>query len=177
MSHDPKHAEFARLVAQHQRAVQGYILANVPCWNDADEIWQETCVRLWTELDKFEPGTNFAGWAVRVAHFEILTWRKNVSRNRLIFGQGLIDSLEQQQQQFTSQPPARRFPALAPCLKTITEKQQELLSRFYAPDRQVAEVASAMKSSVDAVYKSIQRIRKNLRSCIEKRLQDTELSS
>lgn len=176
MSHDPKHAEFARLVAQHQRAVQGYILANVPCWNDADEIWQETCVRLWLELDKFEVGTNFGGWAIRVAHFEILSWRKKVSRSRLIFGQQLIDALQQEQRQFTSQQTKDRLSALDQCLNKITEKQRELLSRFYAPERQVKEIATAMKCSVDSVYKSVQRIRKLLRCCIEKHLQEGEVT-
>lgn len=177
MSLDTEHSEFARLIAQHQRAVQGYILANVPRWGDADEIWQETSVRLWLEFDKFQRGSNFAAWAIRVAHFEILTWRKKVSRNRLVFGDDFLECLESEQGQFTSQQSQDRLKALDQCLQNSTEHQRELLSRFYEPNRQVEQIAEAMKCSVDAVYKSAQRIRKVLRHCIENRLQNAELYS
>ncbi|WP_283432779.1 sigma-70 family RNA polymerase sigma factor [Neorhodopirellula lusitana] len=171
MSLDSEHSEFARLIAQHQRAVQGYILANVPSWGDADEIWQEASVRLWLEFDKFEPGSNFAAWAIRVAHFEILTWRKKVSRSRLIFNDELIELLEEEQQNFASQHSQDRLSALDQCLENCPERQRDLLARFYEPNRQVEQIAIAMKCSVDAVYKSTQRIRKSLRNCIEQRLQ------
>ncbi|EMI57723.1 sigma-70 family RNA polymerase sigma factor [Rhodopirellula sallentina] len=176
MSLDSEHSDFARLIAQHQRAVQSYILANVPRWGDADEIWQETSVRLWLEFDKFRPGSNFAAWAIRVAHFEILTWRKKAERNRLVFGDDFIACLESEQKQFTSDQAQARLRALDQCLESSSDYQRELLSRFYEPDRQVQQVAEAMKTSVDAVYKSVQRIRKGLRSCIEQRLQHAELS-
>ncbi|TWU44270.1 RNA polymerase sigma factor RpoE [Novipirellula aureliae] len=73
MSLDSEHSEFARLIAQHGRSVRGYIMANVPRFSDADEDWQEATVRLWLEFDKFEPASNFAAWAIRVAYFVILT--------------------------------------------------------------------------------------------------------
>ncbi|TWU34106.1 RNA polymerase sigma factor [Novipirellula aureliae] len=176
MSLDNEHSEFARLIAQHQKAVQSYILANVPRWGDADEIWQETSVRLWLEFDKFQRGSNFSAWAIRVAHFEILTWRKKVGRSRLIFGSEFLECLEGEQDQFTSKQSQDRIKALDQCLENSTDKQRELLSRFYEPNRQVGQIAEAMKCSRDAVYKSVQRIRKMLRKCIERRLQNTELT-
>ena len=63
-------------MTKYERMVYGYILSLVPNWADADEILQETNIRLWEEFEKFQPGTNFAAWAIRVAHFQVLTWRK-----------------------------------------------------------------------------------------------------
>ncbi|WP_146392973.1 sigma-70 family RNA polymerase sigma factor [Allorhodopirellula solitaria] len=177
MSLDSDHSEFARLIAQHQRSVQGYILANVPSWSDADEIWQETSVRLWLEFDKFEPGSNFSAWAIRVAHFEILTWRKKASRSRLIFGDDLIECLASEQGGFASPHGDERLKALDHCLEHCPPHQRDLLSRFYEPGRQVEQVAVTMKCSVDAVYKSVQRIRRSLRFCIEHQLQHAGVSS
>ena len=176
MSLDSEHSEFARLIAQHQRIVQGYVLANVPCWDDADEIWQETSVRLWLEFDKFEPGSNFAAWAIRVAHFEILTWRKKVSRSRLVFGNEILEILQNEQHNFTSQHSQDRLGALDQCLENTPKRHRDLLSRFYEPGRQIEQVASEMRCSVEAVYKSVQRIRKSLRHCIEQRLRNAEVS-
>ena len=72
---DESRRQFIRLMTRHERLVYGYILSLVPNWADADEILQETNIRLWEEFEKFETGTNFAAWAVRVAHFQVLTWR------------------------------------------------------------------------------------------------------
>ena len=72
---DESRRQFIRLMTRHERLVYGYILSLVPNWADADEILQETNIRLWEEFEKFEAGTNFAAWAVRVAHFQVLTTR------------------------------------------------------------------------------------------------------
>src|SRR5205814_6679679 len=72
---DEARRQFIRLMTRHERLVYGYILSLVPNWADADEILQETNIRLWEEFEKFQAGTNFAAWAIRVAHFQVLTWR------------------------------------------------------------------------------------------------------
>jgi len=86
VSLDDSKATFVRLLTQSERRVYGYILKMVVDWNDADEILQETNVRLWEEFDRFQPGTDFAAWAIRVAHYQVLTWRKRRDRSRLVFG-------------------------------------------------------------------------------------------
>ena len=90
---DDSRRQFIRLMTKYERMVYGYILSLVPNWADADEILQETNIRLWEEFEKFQLGTNFAAWAIRVAHFQVLTWRKKASRSRLVFDQRVVDSL------------------------------------------------------------------------------------
>lgn len=46
MNSESTREEFVRLLTQHQRRVYAYILGIVPNWNDADEILQETNIRL-----------------------------------------------------------------------------------------------------------------------------------
>lgn len=93
MSIDESRRQFVRLLTQHQRRVYGYILKLVVNWNDADEILQETNLRLWEEFDRFEPGTDFAAWGIRVAHYQILTWRKKRDRSRLVFDEQAIQAI------------------------------------------------------------------------------------
>ena len=174
---NPEHSEFARLIAQHERTVQGYILANVPRWGDADEIWQETSVRLWIEFEKYESGSNFAAWATRVAHFEILTWRKRISRSKLIFSQEFVDAIAADQDLFSSEQTRDRLQALDHCLENSSDAQRLLLARFYEPNRKVSQLAKEMNCSVDSVYKAAHRIRKSLRQCIELRLRNAEIGT
>lgn len=177
LSLDSEHSQFARLIAQHQRAVHAYIFAQVPRWSDADEIWQETSVRLWLSFDKYEPGTNFVAWAIRVAHFEVLTWRKKSSRSKVVFSLKLVQALESEQSQLSSESAEERRLALDHCLQRCSKSQRDLLRKFYAGESSVQEIASQLKRSSEAVYKSIQRTRQALRRCIELRLSDESVSS
>ena len=62
---DPKrYDEFAGLVRLHTGQVLAYINALVLDWNDADDLFQETCLVLWQKFDEFRPGTNFLAWAL-----------------------------------------------------------------------------------------------------------------
>ena len=168
MAFDESRQLFVRLLTQHERLVYAYILRLVPNWNDADEILQETNVRLWEEFDRFEPGSNFAAWAVRVAHYQVLTWRKKRDRSRLVFDEESLEHLAVAPVDESTED--QRRAALAACLQLLPEKSRDLLTRCYGTDTTIRDVASTLKRSTEAVYKSLQRVRIALHACIERRL-------
>ena len=86
-SADARTREFVELLSQCERRLYSYILSLVPNFNDADEIAQQTRLRLWERLDRYEPGRDFGAWACTIAHYEYLTWRGKQSRDRLQFSQ------------------------------------------------------------------------------------------
>jgi RNA polymerase sigma-70 factor (ECF subfamily) len=170
---DLSSASFVRLLTKNERRIYGYILTMVVDWNDADEILQETNVRLWEEFDRFEPGTDFAAWALRVAHFEVLTWRKRRQRSRLVFSEEALAALAD------DHAPAggaaldddrARQAALAECLKQMSASNRELIQRCYAGTQTIREVADGLGRSAEAIYKRLQRLRLGLHRCIEQRL-------
>jgi RNA polymerase sigma-70 factor (ECF subfamily) len=166
---DESRRQFVRLITKHERLVYGYILSLVPNWTDADEILQETNVRLWEEFDKFVPGTNFAAWATRVAHFQVLTWRKAVSRSRLVFDQRVIDALAVEPY-WTDEVFDARQQALGDCVSELPSHSRELLRHCYVQGTKIKDVALRLKRSPMAVYKSLERIRVTLHSCIQRKL-------
>ena len=161
--------QFVRLLTQNERRVYGYILTMVVDWNDADEILQETNVRLWEEFDRFEPGTNFAAWAIRVAHYQVLTWRKRRDRSRLVFGDHAIQALADDRVPPEPMAVARQA-ALADCIGSLTPRNRDLIQRCYAGNRTIRRVAQELHRSVESVYKAVQRIRVTLHDCIQQRL-------
>ena len=169
MSIDESRRQFVRLLTQHQRRVYGYILKLVVNWNDADEILQETNLRLWEEFDRFEPGTDFAAWGIRVAHYQILTWRKKRDRSRLVFDEQAIQAISVEHGGCVS-PLASRETALLACLEQLTTRNRDLINRCYAGKHTIRRVAEELNRSAVSVYKSVQRIRLTLHHCIEQRL-------
>ena len=166
---DESQRQFVRLMTKYERLVYGYILSLVPNWADADEILQETNVRLWEEFDKYVPGTNFAAWATRVAHFQVLTWRKKVSRSRLIFDQRVIEALAAEPL-WTDEAFDARQQALGECVSELPDHNRRLLRHCYARGNKIKDVAVRLKRSPTAVYKALERIRVTLHSCIERKL-------
>ena len=52
---------------------------------DAEDLFQDTAVRIITNADKYNPGTNFKAWAVTIMrNIFINNYRKKVRRNMII---------------------------------------------------------------------------------------------
>jgi RNA polymerase sigma-70 factor (ECF subfamily) len=156
-------------MTKYERLVYGYILSLVPNWADADEILQETNIRLWEEFEKFRPGTNVAAWAVRVAHFQILTWRKKASRSRLVFDQRVVDTLATEPCWTDDEFDARQK-ALADCITELSPQSRELLRKCYVNGLKAKDVAVELNRTPAAVYKALERLRFLLHGCIQKKL-------
>lgn len=166
---DADKEQFVRLMATYGRRLYAYILSLVPNWADADEIFQETSVRLWRDFADFEPNTNFSAWATRVAYFQVLTWRKRAARSQLVFDDEVIQLVAQRHEVLVPFAESRHR-ALGDCVQELSGHSRDLLARCYAPGAQVKEVAESMGRNLPAVYKALQRIRSSLRDCVERRL-------
>ena len=161
--------EFVRLLAANQHRIGGYIFTLVPNQSDADELLQETHVRLWEERDRFEPGTNFRAWALRVAYFEVLTWRKRSQRRSLVFDDELVKRLSDSMIQ-DSTPACEQQAALNVCLEELSGRSREILRRVYAEGEKIKDIANDLGNTADSTYKTVQRLRAVLRQCIEQRI-------
>ena len=161
--------EFVRLLTKHERMVYGYVLSLVPHVADADEIVQETSLRLWDEFDKYVPGTSFAAWALTVAHYEVLTWRKRVHRSKLVFDDSLVELIGQERV-VLERATGPRHEALAECLKELSDNNQRLVAECYGAGRKIKEVAAKLQRTEGSVYKALERVRSALHACIERKL-------
>lgn len=174
MGLDQEQEEFVRLLAKTERRLNTYILTLVANYADADEIVQETHVRLWQEREKYQPGTNFAAWASKVAYYEVLSWRNRTKRRPLVFDDRLVEQLSDELQPFNNAAEARQR-ALGECLGELSERSRALLQRVYANGEKTKDVAASLQRTADSVYKTIQRLRHSLRVCIEQRLAEEEV--
>ena len=64
----------------------------------------------------------------------------------------------------------RKIEALEHCLDQLPEKSRQLLTLRYERSLKVEEVAQELKSTLDAVYQSLSRLRARLQDCINRRL-------
>jgi RNA polymerase sigma-70 factor, ECF subfamily len=169
---DADTALFLRLLTQHERLVYAYILSLISNWADADEILQETNVRLWNEFGRFTHGSDFAAWACTIARFQVLTWRKRKGRERIQFGDAFLKAVSREAAAVADDTSEKRA-ALAHCIEQLTPVNRELLRAYYASEARAPDVAKQFKRSVGALYQAVLRIRHVLQSCIDQQIKET----
>lgn len=162
--------DFAELFAEHQPRVFGYILAIVRNSADANDILQQTAVTLWNKFDGFEPGTDFAAWAITTARFESLNFLKYRRRSRLSFDQSVIELLATEFEEPSSDLIDARRSALRKCLAKLSPLDAKLIDNRYSHGLGSRQLAELMDRSQASVCNSLRRIREALLACIQHRL-------
>jgi RNA polymerase sigma-70 factor, ECF subfamily len=158
--------EFVGQVMQAQRRLYAYVYALIRNPTDAEDVLQETNLILWRKCGEFELGTDFLAWAFRIAHFQVLAFRKKQVRPQTNFDDQLIQTLaDEALQQFDD-----RLSALRECLKRLSRDLQELIAARYGPGGSVNEIARQAGSTPKAISEALRRARKALMLCIEQRV-------
>jgi RNA polymerase sigma-70 factor (ECF subfamily) len=86
-SKDSMVQEFMHLYVGKEQCIQSHIYTLVHNWAAAEDILQETAHILWLKFNDFEPGTDFMAWALAIAHYQVLKFRKSQDK-RTLFGVG-----------------------------------------------------------------------------------------
>ncbi len=163
--------EFLRVFLANEREIFRYVAALVPPTADAQEIVQQTAVVLWEKFDQYDTSRPFAPWACRFALNIARQWMARRQRWKTLLDGGLAQELTLRREQLRPDFDAR-LEHLDRCLEKLPEKQRFLVDGYYFKQSSVETVAQQARRTVDAVYKALQRIRLQLRECMERSLQE-----
>lgn len=173
---EPAHTSeesFVQLFAANERHLRAFVRSMGLDWNSVDDVVQTVSLVMWRKWDTFDPNTDFMRWARVIARFEVLKFRRTMARDRHVFSDDLMQLLADvvdQQAQSDSHSADRYRAALDACLETLPKSSRDLISAAYRGDRTIREVAGNLDKSASALYKSLDRIRLKLQTCIERRL-------
>lgn len=162
--------QFVRKMTGMQDRLFAYILTMLPDVQRAADVLQETNVVLWRKMHDLPLEQNFEAWACRVAYYEVLSFRRDRKRERVLFDDTLVERI------------ADRFPAsptsdssvgvaLDQCLGKLTTDQRELVTARYRDDSSMTELAESLGKTEGAIAVTLHRIRKALLDCIRGKLE------
>ncbi len=163
--------EFLRVFLANEREILRYVVALVPNLADAQEIVQETAVVLWEKFGEYDSARPFAPWACRFALNIARQWMARRRRWLAFLEGGLAEELALRREQLRPEFDAR-LAHLGQCLQKLPEDQRQLVDGYYFRQHKVDELAERAQRTTEGVYKSLQRIRRQLRQCIERSLRE-----
>jgi RNA polymerase sigma-70 factor, ECF subfamily len=169
-SPDRDQRDFVRLLVEHERRLEGFILALVPNWAIAEDIAQETKLRLWEQFSQFDRSQDFGSWACTIAYYQVLSYRKSDKRSREhLFGEDFLESVAQAESKCSEELNARqRF--LTFCLQKLSEKSRSLLHLVYSGQETIRQIARKLGRSEAATYRAVEDARLRLYKCIQTEL-------
>ena len=165
--------DFVRAMTRCQERLHAYIRAMVPYADAAREILQETNVVLLRKAGELQPGQDFEHWACRVAHFEVLSYRRDRARDRHLFDESVLELLAPHAERAGAQA-GPRMDALEQCLEKLEPRQRDLLTARYTREETVKGIAEQLHQSARTVATKLFRIRQILLDCIERKLASEE---
>jgi RNA polymerase sigma-70 factor, ECF subfamily len=163
-------AEFIELWTANARQVSSFIYSLLPHWADADDVLQETARIVWEKFDQFQTGTNFNAWACQIAYHRALDFRKRKGGRHVLFSDAFLSAV---QEELAAEQPVmnQRAAALVECIEKLSEQNRRLVRGRYEEGTTVQSLAQHLGRTVDAVYKSLNRIHQVLLVCIDRTVQ------
>ena len=165
---DPE--RFVRLFVERQREILRYILRLVPDIDDAHEILQETAVDLWRKFDRYDPAFAFAPWACGFAFRRVLKHREQQARRAKYLSIESLNLIAAERSEQDGILEDRRR-ALERCLQQLRDDDRLVVEHRYSQQMSVAKIAGTTGRNTSALYKALERIRRQLFECVNRRLQ------
>ena len=159
---------FITLLAEHERALTRYVLAIIPYSIDAEDILQESKLVMWRHFSKFEEGSNFKAWARQIIFNRIMAFRKKKGKEteRYVFTDKFYETVNDDIIEHSDRRD-KELKNLKTCIGKLQGIHQEMIGMRYNKSMSMESVAEKIGRTVGATYRSLSRVRANLRKCMQ----------
>ncbi|MBK8091388.1 MAG: sigma-70 family RNA polymerase sigma factor [Verrucomicrobiaceae bacterium] len=163
---------FERVLVEHEAAVRLYVRSLMPGYEGADDLAQETLLRLWEKREQFVAGTYFKAWAFQIAKYLVLNQRRKLARSPVVLlDEELMEQIDHRwMERMDMGVTASHQEALTQCLQTLKQEDQRLLHARYATDASLETYASQEGTRPGTLKARLFRLRGAIRDCIQRRL-------
>ena len=160
--------QFLTLFVTNQNRIYRFVLSLIPRREDAEDLFQQTCLTLWRNRAKYNPAVgNFTSWACAIAHNHVRNFRRQEAARPNLLSDDVVESLAATRA--THQSLLNDWHrALDDCLEKLTPHQRSLVERCYGGSESIKDAAEADGRTPNAVYKVLRHIRGVLHDCVQR---------
>ena len=152
-----------------QPKVADFIALMVPGFHDAEDILQRVAVVVTQKYRRYDKERSFTDWAVGIAKFEILAYRRRRARDKHIFDESLIEDIANAYTGIESKLEQARQ-VMQECVERIQGRNRRVLEMWYLEDISQVQIADCLNTTPNSIYVTLHRIRSILRTCVQRRL-------
>ena len=157
---------FEEIVSLHQAAVYGYLRSRLFEPADAEDLAQDTFLRFYLELGRFNGSASVRPWVLGIARNILRENLRRVRRRREVAWTRLCLELEE-----LVESPEDGFDEamvhLPSCLESLGQNARQAIELHYSRRFHLDEIAGRLRRSVGAVKLLLYRARQALRHCLE----------
>ncbi len=164
---DDQLKQATRLWTLAQPVVAGFVTSVVHNFKDRDDVLQDVAVAVIESFDRYDPARPFVSWAMGVARNQVGLYLRRRRRDRLHFDDDTVDVLATAFAEVSPEQ-SQKLDFLHECLKSLEGRARSMCELRYRDDLKPAAIAEQIGMSANSVAKALQRIRDQLRVCIER---------
>ncbi len=161
-----KEQAFTRIMKKYQEPLYWHVRCIVISHEDADDVIQNTFLKVWNNLKSFQGDSRLFTWLYRIATNEALTYLKKQRRNNLLpwgdYEQYLEKNLESDVY-FSGDTIAKK---LQKAIIKLPEKQRLVFNMRYYEDMKYEDMTKVLGTSVGALkasyHHAVKKIKKYL---------------
>lgn len=151
-----KNRAFELLVRKYQQKLYWQIRRTITDHNNADDVLQETFLKIWKGLDSFREDAQLYSWMFRIAHNECITWfrkNKNSSKNEDILNVNETEFINQENSEnaYSSNHIEKK---LREAIDLLPEKQKMIFHLKYYQELKYEEISELLGTSTGALKAS-----------------------
>ncbi|MFT4690157.1 MAG: sigma-70 family RNA polymerase sigma factor [Verrucomicrobiia bacterium] len=165
---DESTRQVTRLWTLAQPKVSAFVTSVVRNFGDRDDLMQDIAVAVFESFDSYDPGRPFVQWAMGVARIQFKNYLRKRQRHLNVFDPETVEILETAFADLPAEE-VRELDFLQDCLKKLDGRGRQLCELRYQEDMKPAAISEVIKQPGTAVRKSLQRIREQLRACVERK--------
>lgn len=163
-------AALAALMARWELPVKAVIARLIFNASEAEELAQETFVRVWQQREKFRAGAEFRPWifaiAVNLARNRLRWWRRRPEVALDEWGETLAD--EKTERGGAGMERAERAAAVRDAIAVLPAELREVIVLFEYENMAQAEIAQVVGATPKAVETRIYRAKEKLRAALQR---------
>lgn len=164
---------WAALVGTTMRPLYRLCASYAPSQAEAEELTQEVYFKLWENLHRYNPGSNFMAWAWRVAKNLIIDSHRRARREREAawLDPEVLDHLPGTDDPHQEIERRQRVRYIAAALRQLDEELAELILMRDFAGLSYQEMAEALDLPLGTVKSRLNRARLELTAAVRRRLQ------
>lgn len=169
---DPSTRQAFTLWTQAQPAVSAYVFALTGDRALRDEILQATALSVLESFGTYDASRPFLPWALSIARNEVANARRQARRVPMHLSTTLGDAAEEALARAVdaiAREEHERLAHLGECVKLLEGRAREICDYRYRAGLKPGRIAELLGLAPNTVSKALERLRGDLRDCIERR--------